>query len=108
MCAPERPVDGRADPPRAPRPRPCALTPAQRRVLVALCRPLRETGVAAPASNREIADELVLSVDTVKGTLSALFERFGLDRRCRRTPSAPRSPPRAAVLRTLISGSRSA
>ena len=43
----------------------------------ALSRPLREPA-AAPASNREIADELHDCVDTVKGTLSALYERFGL------------------------------
>jgi len=54
------------------------LTPTQRRLLVALCRPLRAGAYAAPASNRQIADELVISIDTVKGTLSALFERFGL------------------------------
>ena len=46
---------------------------------------------AVPApSNREIAAELGISLDTVKGTLTVLFERFGLAR-CRRTPSAPRS-----------------
>ena len=54
------------------------LTPAQLRLLTVLCRPLRESPYAPPASNRQIADELVLSLDTVKGTLSALFERFGL------------------------------
>ena len=37
-------------------------------------RPLRRT-----ASNRQIADELVLAIDTVKGTLSRLFELFELD-----------------------------
>lgn len=52
------------------------LTPAQRRVLVALCRPMPAHGV--PASNREIADELVVAVDTVKSTLSRLFEHFGI------------------------------
>ncbi|MET0686173.1 MAG: FHA domain-containing protein [Solirubrobacteraceae bacterium] len=52
------------------------VTPAQRRVLVALCRPLADGG--APASNREIAAELVVAVDTVKGTLSRLFETFGI------------------------------
>jgi len=56
-----------------------SVTPAQRRVLEALCRPLASGGYAAPASNQQIADELVLSVETVKGTLSALFERFGLE-----------------------------
>jgi FHA domain len=53
------------------------LTPAQRRVLVALCRPLAEgSGIATPATNREIADELVLSVEAVKAHLRGLFERF--------------------------------
>jgi DNA-binding CsgD family transcriptional regulator len=54
------------------------VTPAQRRLLAILCRPLLADGHAAPVSNREIADELVISVDTVKGTMSALFELFGL------------------------------
>jgi pSer/pThr/pTyr-binding forkhead associated (FHA) protein len=62
----------------ADRPAPVALTPAQRRVLIALCRPLRGSGYAAPASNQRIAEELVLSIETVKGTLSALFQRYGL------------------------------
>jgi FHA domain len=51
-----------------------ALTPAQRRVLISLCRPVAEQ--RPPASNRAIADELVIAVDTVKGTLSRLFEHF--------------------------------
>jgi pSer/pThr/pTyr-binding forkhead associated (FHA) protein len=55
------------------------LTPAQRRVLLALCRPFKDAAYAAPATNQQIADELVVSVDTVKGTLRALFERFGVD-----------------------------
>ena len=55
------------------------LTPAQRRVLVALCRPFRDSTYATPASNQQIADELVVSVDAVKSTLRALFEVFGVD-----------------------------
>jgi pSer/pThr/pTyr-binding forkhead associated (FHA) protein len=55
------------------------VTPAQRRVLEALCRPLAGATYGAPATNAQIAEELVLSVDTVKGTLKALFERFGLE-----------------------------
>lgn len=54
------------------------LTPAQRRVLVALCRPYKESEVAAPASNRQIAQELSVSVDAVKGTLRQLFDLFGI------------------------------
>ena len=53
------------------------LTPAQRRVLVALCRPLAAgTGLATPATNRAIAEELHLSVEAVKTHLRGLFERF--------------------------------
>jgi hypothetical protein len=55
------------------------LTPVQRQVLVALCRPLRLSAYAAPATNREIAAEVFLSVDAVKAHLRVLFERFGLE-----------------------------
>ncbi|WP_051471124.1 FHA domain-containing protein [Patulibacter minatonensis] len=52
------------------------VTPAQRRVLVALCRPLlADPPGPTPASNREIAAELVLSDDAVRTHLKALFER---------------------------------
>jgi pSer/pThr/pTyr-binding forkhead associated (FHA) protein len=55
---------------------PPPLSPAQRRVLEALCEPVRHDRFAPPASNREIADRLVLSVETVKSHLQALFEHF--------------------------------
>jgi hypothetical protein len=55
------------------------LTPAQRRVLVALCRPYRDDAVASPASNREIAGELCVSVDAVKTTMRQLFDLFGIE-----------------------------
>jgi pSer/pThr/pTyr-binding forkhead associated (FHA) protein len=54
------------------------LTPAQRRVLVALCRPYRDGAFATPASNRAIASELCISVDAVKTTMRSLFELFGI------------------------------
>jgi hypothetical protein len=55
-----------------------AVSPAQQRVLRALCRPFAGGPYAAPASNQAIADELTVTVDTVKGTLSRLFESFDL------------------------------
>jgi pSer/pThr/pTyr-binding forkhead associated (FHA) protein len=56
------------------------LSPAQRRVLIALCRPYRDgSEFATPASNREIADQLVLSVEAVKTQLRALFEKFEVE-----------------------------
>jgi hypothetical protein len=59
---------------------PPVLSDAQRRVLVALCRPYRDGGpYATPATNRDIADELVLSVEAVKTHLRALFQRFGVE-----------------------------
>lgn len=57
---------------------PPELSAAQRRVLLALCRPTLEGPFAAPAANREIADELVLSVETVKSHMHALFELFDI------------------------------
>jgi pSer/pThr/pTyr-binding forkhead associated (FHA) protein len=55
------------------------LTPTQRKVLIALCRPVNESAFATPATNREIAEEVFLSVDAVKAHLRGLFERFGLE-----------------------------
>jgi pSer/pThr/pTyr-binding forkhead associated (FHA) protein len=55
------------------------VTPTQRKVLVALCRPLRDSAHATPATNRGIADELFLSVDAVKTHLRTLYERFGIE-----------------------------
>jgi pSer/pThr/pTyr-binding forkhead associated (FHA) protein len=55
------------------------ISPAQRRVLIALARPYKDsTGFASPATNQQIADELFLSVDAVKGHLRALFGVFGV------------------------------
>jgi pSer/pThr/pTyr-binding forkhead associated (FHA) protein len=55
------------------------VSPAQRRVLVALCRPYKDSGgYAAPASNKEIADELCVGIDAVKTHMRALFYAFGV------------------------------
>jgi pSer/pThr/pTyr-binding forkhead associated (FHA) protein len=56
-----------------------SLTEAQRRVLVALCRPFKDSAVfVTPPTNEQIAGELFLSVDAVKKHLRALFEKFGV------------------------------
>lgn len=54
------------------------VTPSQLQVLTALCRPLQADRNSMPASNEDIANELVLSVDAVKGHLRQLFARFEL------------------------------
>jgi hypothetical protein len=56
-----------------------ALTPAQRRVLVALCRPLRDSAHGHPATNKAIAAELTLSVDAVKTHLRRLAVILGVE-----------------------------
>jgi pSer/pThr/pTyr-binding forkhead associated (FHA) protein len=74
------------------------LTPAQRRVLVALCRPFRDGGYATPATNQQIADELVVSVDAVKSNLRPLFAAFGVE-------DLPQNQKRASLaLKALRSG----
>jgi hypothetical protein len=57
-----------------------SIPPAQRRVLVALCRPIAAGDAhAVPATNRAIAEECFLSVDAVKTHLRSLFTRFSLE-----------------------------
>jgi pSer/pThr/pTyr-binding forkhead associated (FHA) protein len=59
--------------------KPVELSPAQRRVLVALCRPFQDGDqFASPATNQQIADELCLSVAAVKTHVRLLSQRFGL------------------------------
>ena len=55
---------------------PPKLSPAQQRVLDALCRPTLDGPLPIVASNREIAAELFHSVETVKSHMHALFELF--------------------------------
>jgi pSer/pThr/pTyr-binding forkhead associated (FHA) protein len=61
-------------------PAPASLSDAQRRVLVALCRPFRdESAYSAAPTNQAIAEELFLSVDAVKTHLRALFAKFEVE-----------------------------
>ena len=56
------------------------VSPSQRRVLVALCRPYKGGArYTTPPTNQQIAEELFLSPDAVKTHLRALFSRFGLE-----------------------------
>ncbi len=74
-----------------------ALSPAQRRVLTALCRPYRDSTYAVPPSNQQIADELVVTVDTVKGTLRQLFDAFAVQ-------ELPQNQKRAALAMRALQG----
>jgi pSer/pThr/pTyr-binding forkhead associated (FHA) protein len=57
-----------------------SVSEAQRRVLLALCRPFKDSSdFATPATNQQIADGLFLSVDAVKTHLRALFAKFEVE-----------------------------
>jgi pSer/pThr/pTyr-binding forkhead associated (FHA) protein len=72
------------------------LTDTQRRVLIALCRPYGENPrFASPASNKQIADEVFLSVDAVKMHLRSLFQHFELG-------SLPQNKKRAALAESAL------
>ena len=75
------------------------VSPAQKRVLVALCRPFKDgAAFATPATNQQIADELTLSVEAIKTHLRALFEKFGVS-------DLPQNQKRVALVeRALQSG----
>lgn len=65
---------------RSPGSRPAPISPAQRRVLIALCRPYRDgLAFATPPTNQQIAAELFISGDSVKTHMRALFERFEVE-----------------------------
>jgi pSer/pThr/pTyr-binding forkhead associated (FHA) protein len=57
-----------------------SLSPTQRQVIQALCRPYTAGApYATPATNQQIADEIFLSVDSVKNHLRTLFGKFGVE-----------------------------
>jgi hypothetical protein len=74
------------------------LTDAQLGILAALCRPLA-TGnhFASPATNQEIADEVFLGVDAVKGHLRTLYRKFGIE-------DLPQNQKRARLVELAIEG----
>lgn len=71
-----QPVVATVATPTAPPPE---VSEAQRKVLIALCRPLAGGERSTPATNDEIARELVLSLAAIKSHMRVLFERFGLE-----------------------------
>jgi hypothetical protein len=62
------------------RPAVVSLSSTQRRILCALCRPYEgRREFASPASDAEIAEEVVLSVTEVRAHLDALYAKLAVD-----------------------------
>ncbi len=73
-----------------------SVSPAQRRVLVALCRPYKDgASFATPATNQEIGAELHLGVDAVKTHMRALFEKLEVG-------DLPQNQKRAALVQRAL------
>jgi hypothetical protein len=73
-----------------------SLSDTQRRVLIALCRPFKNSApYATPATNQQIADELYLSVDAVKTHLRTLFQKFEIE-------GLPQNKKRAALVERVF------
>jgi len=94
------------------------LTRREIEVLTSLCRPaLRQDAFVAPATARDVADELVVTEAAVKQHLLRLYQKFriaeGLNRRARLAneviaagvvrplPTTPDDPPRVGTLRRV-------
>ena len=74
------------------------LTDTQLGILAALCRPLAAGNhFATPATNQEIAAEVFLSVDAVKGHLRTLYRKFGIE-------DLPHNQKRARLVELAIEG----
>ena len=56
---------------------------------------MSDSAFATPATNRQVADEVFLSVDAVKAHLRVLFERFGLG-------ELPQNEKRARLAATVL------
>ena len=90
FCAPAE-VDGLHTLVSEPLPTSARLTPAQRTVLVALCRPYKdERPYATPSTNQQIADELVVALNTVKRHVTHILEKLGASNRTEATVRARR------------------
>ena len=74
------------------------LTDTQLAILAALCKPISSGNhFATPATNQEIADEVFLSVDAVKGHLRTLYRKFGIE-------DLPHNQKRARLVELAIAG----
>jgi hypothetical protein len=74
------------------------LTDTQLGILAALCRPIASGNhFATPATNQEIADQVFLSVDAVKGHLRTLYRKFGIE-------DLPHNQKRARLVELAIAG----
>jgi hypothetical protein len=74
------------------------LTDTQLGILAALCRPIAAgNNYATPATNQEIAEEVFLSVDAVKGHLRTLYRKFGIE-------DLPHNQKRARLVELAIEG----
>lgn len=73
------------------------ITPTQRRVLVALCRPLLDASQpgATPPSNSELASSLGVSTEAVRTQLKTLFKVFEI-------PDLPQNRKRAELARRAL------
>jgi pSer/pThr/pTyr-binding forkhead associated (FHA) protein len=73
------------------------LSTTQRRVLVALCRPYKgRGGFASPATDEQIAEELVISVAAVKAHLKVLYAKLGVE-------ELPNNEPRVRLVERALS-----
>jgi hypothetical protein len=72
------------------------ITPAQRKVLIALSRPVFEHASATPATSPQIAAEVHLSVESIKAHLRDLYQRFGYG-------DLPQNEKRARLVSTALS-----
>jgi predicted component of type VI protein secretion system len=71
------------------------LSPMQRKVLIALSRPVHSGQSPSPATNRQIAEEVYLSVDAVKAHLRVLYGRYDLNH-------LPQNEKRAQLVATAL------